>query len=376
MRFYDGFPKYVSVAERRAKAEKRLKKLMKKNPDMNPVIIEGTAIAKTWWGKEWNKNLERYADYANRIARGRSYVRHRGVLDLKIAPGRVEALVSGSEPYSVTIDIEKIPDTHWSDIKKACKGDMENIQELMAGKFPKKLADLFTQKGKGLFPSPKEIDFSCSCPDSAYMCKHVAAVLYGIGARLDDDPSLFFDLRQADMDDLITETVQESRYDILEKSDRASSRVIEEEVSLSEMFGIALDDEEKSSSPPPSKKRQPKKKTGAKKVGGKSAEEKKNTRKSASPKKRPVKSGKGSSAGKGTKIGKRAKTEKTSKPASAMSDIDRILNVLAKGKKAMPVAEVIASLDLPDQKVRNILYRLKIEGKVENPSRGVYHLKH
>ena len=156
-------------------------------------MIEGTAIARTWWGKAWNKNLESYADYHNRIGRGRSYVRHGAVLDLQIGSGLVESLVQGSRsrPYSVTIRIKAMGKKNWEEIKTASQGKLDSLQELLAGKFPKGLGEIFTTQGKGLFPSPKEIDFDCSCPDWASMCKHVAATLYGIGARLDQDPELF-----------------------------------------------------------------------------------------------------------------------------------------------------------------------------------------
>ena len=176
---YWGYPRYVSVAEKRAKAARKLKQLRKKNPAIQPIVLEGSAIAKTWWGKSWNLNLERYADYSNRIGRGRSYVRHGAVLDLQISAGQVNSLVQGSraKPYSVTIKIKGITKTIWKTMKAACAGKLDSLPELLRGKFPKALGEVFTAQGRGLFPSPQEIDFDCSCPDWAYMCKHVAATL-------------------------------------------------------------------------------------------------------------------------------------------------------------------------------------------------------
>ena len=52
--------------------------------------------------------------------------------------------------------------------------------------------------------SQREITFDRSCPDNALMCKHVAAVLYGVGARLDQQPELLFTLRQVDAADLLS----------------------------------------------------------------------------------------------------------------------------------------------------------------------------
>lgn len=241
MAYYSGFPEYITVAEKKARAQKSVEKLRKKNPDISPVIIEGRKLTSTWWGKSWNDNLESYADYSNRIERGRSYVRHGAVLDLKITEGKINALVQGSsaKPYQLTINIQALPQDIWEKLTNSCTGKIDSMKELMAGKFPKALAELFTAKGKGLFPAPKEISLKCSCPDSAMMCKHVAAVLYGVGARLDDDSSLFFLLRNVKMDDLISETIHKQAQTLLGKSKAKSRRVIEE-ADISGLFGIDM----------------------------------------------------------------------------------------------------------------------------------------
>ncbi|MGR3220671.1 MAG: SWIM zinc finger family protein [Candidatus Anammoxibacter sp.] len=237
------FPEYVSVGAKKAKAEKKLQQLKNKNPNINPIIIEGMAIAKSWWGKSWNRNLEKYADYSNRIGRGRSYVRHGAVLDLRIGKGEVNSLVQGSapKPYSVTIKIKCISKNTWFDVICACEGKLDSLQELLTGEFPKALDEIFTEKENGLFPSPKEISFDCSCPDLANMCKHVAASLYGIGARLDNDPHLFFTLRKANVNDLIARAVKDKTNELLKKAGKKSSRVIED-ADLSAVFGIEMDE--------------------------------------------------------------------------------------------------------------------------------------
>lgn len=239
---YRGYPKYVSVDEKTAKAEKKLQQLKKKMPGIAPVILEGTALARTWWGKSWNKNLERYADYSNRIGRGKSYVRHGAVLDLKIEGGRVTALVQGTraKPYEVVIRIQPVKKANWDLIRKRCQGELRSLPDLLAGKFPKTLGDIFLAEGKGLFPTPKEISFDCSCPDWALMCKHVAATLYGIGARLDEDPLLFFTMRQADTEELVAQAVKDKTRELLARAGTKSSRVIAD-ADLSGLFGIDLD---------------------------------------------------------------------------------------------------------------------------------------
>ena len=239
---YWGFPRYVSVGEKQQRSKKKLEQLMKKNKDIKPVIIEGATLAKTWWGKAWNRNLEAYADYSNRIGRGRSYVRCGSVLDLQIREGNINALVQGSDsdPYSIVIKIKSLEKTIWEEIKDFCAGKLDSLQELLMGKFPEALGEIFTAHGKGLFPSPKEIDFDCSCPDWASMCKHVAATLYGIGARLDHEPNLFFLLRKIEIGDLISETIRDKTEELLTRAKRKSLRIIEGQ-DLSSVFGIELD---------------------------------------------------------------------------------------------------------------------------------------
>ncbi len=232
------WPRYVPKAEKQARAAKKLEKLKKKR-EVKPVVLQGTTIARTWWGKAWNENLERYADYENRIGRGRSYVRHGAVLDLQIREGEIIALVQGSRsrPYEIIITIKKLHKDTWKTVTGSCLGMIDSLSELLEGKFPKSMADVFMRQGTGLFPTPKEISLQCSCPDWANMCKHVAAALYGVGARLDEDPMLFFLLRGVDTSELISRTVSSKAESLLEKASKKSSRIIAD-ADLSSVFGI------------------------------------------------------------------------------------------------------------------------------------------
>jgi uncharacterized Zn finger protein len=242
MSYYDSYPKYVPVAEKRKKAQKSMERLQKKNPDISPVMISGRKLTTTWWGKSWNDNLESYSDYSNRIGRGRSYVRHGAVLDLKITKDTISALVQGSEskPYQISITILPLGKEIWEAVVKECEGKMDSLKQLVEGKFPKALSELFTAKGKGLFPAPKEIHLKCSCPDGAKMCKHVAAALYGVGVRLDDDPTLFFVLRGVNIEALISETITKKSESMLKKSKTKSRRVMED-TDVSDVFGIEME---------------------------------------------------------------------------------------------------------------------------------------
>jgi len=240
MGFYDyGYPRYVSAAEKKAKADKAIAKLRKKDPSIEPVILKGRTLAKSWWGKAWNINLESYADYRNRIARGRTYVRSGSVLDLKIQKGNIKALVQGSgrSPYKVTIEIDTLKKENWDRMTELCNHKIDSLEQLMEGKFPKELEQLFLEKKYGLFPSPKEIHFDCSCPDGAYMCKHVAAVLYGMGARLDQNPMLFFELRAIDSTKLIKKSMESKLNSMLKNAGKKSEREIQEE-DIFDIFGV------------------------------------------------------------------------------------------------------------------------------------------
>ena len=200
---YYGFRPYVPVAQRRLQALREVEKLKKKGQTISPVAINGRKIAESFWGKAWCDNLERYSDYANRLPRGRTYVRNGSVVDLQIERGLVRAMVSGSSIYKVKIDIGAISRQRWRAIVKDCAGSIGSLVELLSGKLSTNVMERVCREGDGLFPAPAEIKMSCSCPDWAGMCKHVAATLYGAGARLDAAPDLLFILRGVDRTELI-----------------------------------------------------------------------------------------------------------------------------------------------------------------------------
>lgn len=224
---YDWGP-YISVGERRQKAAREAAKLGK----TLPVVIEGSQIAKTFWGKSWCANLERYSDFANRLPRGRTYVRNGCVLDLGITSGVVTALVSGSILYRVEVKVSSIPKGRWKTVCKECAGAIDSLVELLEGRFSQKTMARLCEKEEGMFPQPAEIRFSCTCPDSASMCKHVAAVLYGIGARLDEKPELLFTLRNVNQRELVTKAGTH-----LTKPKTAK---VLESANLSELFGLDI----------------------------------------------------------------------------------------------------------------------------------------
>jgi len=246
--YYDdsdgGWAPYVPVAERRKKAAKKVADLQKKGRKISPVHIEGKTIARTFWGKSWCDNLEAYSDFENRLPRGRTYVRNGSVVDLQISKGTITAMVSGSEMYDVKISIKALEQPRWKSLIEKCSGQIDSLVELLQGRFSKGVMEIITSKDHGLFPSPKSISLDCSCPDGAVMCKHVAAVLYGVGARLDKQPELFFELRNVDHAELISAAASKNTV----RRTASTERVLKT-ADLSGLFGIDLQEERQAEKP-------------------------------------------------------------------------------------------------------------------------------
>ena len=249
-----GWKPYVSVAERRRKAAKQLAALQKKGLDVQPVSIAGNKIAKTFWGVAWCDHLESFSDYSNRLPRGRTYVRNGSVCHLAIAQGSIDARVSGSELYTVKIQITKLTAAKWKVIKQQSAGKIGSLLELLQGKLSDQVMRIVTDRKEGLFPLPKEISFKCDCPDWAGMCKHIAAVMYGVGARLDASPELLFTLRGVDHQELIAVDA-EAALSTATTSGKSKQLAASD---LSDVFGIDLtstDEASPDASPPKKRKR-------------------------------------------------------------------------------------------------------------------------
>lgn len=240
------WPAYVSVGEQRQRAQKELAKLRKRGREVAPVVVEGRKIAKSFWGQSWCSNLERYSDFASRLPRGRSYVCNGLVIDLQIAKGKVTAVVSGSELYDVAITIASVTDKRWRAICRDCSGSVGSLVELLQGRLAKSVMDRVCQQGDGLFPSPGEIKLSCNCPDAARMCKHVAAALYGVGARLDEAPRLIFVLRGVDEGELLAAAGQDLATS---KPAPAATKVLADD-DVAALFGLEMAEGDTSSVSP------------------------------------------------------------------------------------------------------------------------------
>jgi uncharacterized Zn finger protein len=235
---YREFPRSLNVAERVRRALSARAALNDTGATLSPVVVEGRDIATTFWGQAWCDNLERYSDFANRLGRGRSYLRNGLVLDLQISPGTVAARVSGTAVYTVTINVTAVPKSRWRAICADVAGAIDSVIELLQGRLSRSVMTRLCQKGTGLFPAPSEIRLRCSCPDAAVMCKHVAAVLYGVGARLDTEPELLFTLRKVKQEDLVSRSG--SGAALARRQTGGVNRKTLDESALAEVFGLDI----------------------------------------------------------------------------------------------------------------------------------------
>lgn len=242
MSWYGGFPRYVPVAERRARARRQMDRLRKQGHTLEPVEIEGRTIARSFWGKGWCDHLESFSDFSNRLPRGRTYARNGSVCHLGIKPGLIEARVAGSQLYSVSIGITKLDAQAWAQIKRRCAGQVRSMLELLQGKLSERVMAVVADRQTGLFPKPGQIKLDCTCPDSATMCKHVAAVLYGVGNRLDAQPQLLFTLRNVDPQELIA-----ADLDLPDHAETGAQTLADDQ--LADVFGIEIDDRSPSGTP-------------------------------------------------------------------------------------------------------------------------------
>jgi uncharacterized Zn finger protein len=278
-----GYRPYVPVAQRRTKALREVRQLAAKGKPVSPIEIAGRTIASTFWGKAWCDNLESYSDFENRLPRGRTYVRNGSVVDLQIEPGKITSMVSGSSLYRITIKIRPLNAPRWKKLKEQCGAGIGSVVELLQGRLSSSVMSVVTSRDNGLFPAPAEIEISCSCPDWAGMCKHVAATLYGVGNRLDREPELLFKLRQVDHLELIAQAGQETP-----KFKDAGRKTIAKN-QLADVFGIELETEGET---PALKQRSPAKSPRSKKTAAPEKKKKVSASAGSAPEAAPVASSK------------------------------------------------------------------------------------
>jgi uncharacterized Zn finger protein len=311
---YSQWRPYVPVAKRRAQTAQEMSRLRKKGANIQPVLIRGRKIAQTFWGEAWCDHLEKFSDYANRLPRGRTYVRNGSVCHLAIAKGRIEAKVSGSSLYTVTIDIKTLPPNKWKSLKADCAGQVGSLLELLQGKLSDRVMAIVTDRNDGLFPSPNEISLDCSCPDWATMCKHVAAVLYGVGSRLDSQPELLFALRGVNHQELVS---TEAAKAVVAKGSRSKGRTLDE-ANLTDVFGIDVAPSEPVKAARTARKPRAKVEADSKPAARKSTTKKSLVKKAPTKKVSAKKSTQASiAAAERSRVKSSSKSEKTSKPVRA-----------------------------------------------------------
>ena len=226
----------MPVSARQAAASRFVTALVGEGVQAQPVVVEGREIALTFWGRSWCDHLEGFSDFENRLPRGRTYLRNGSVCHLEIAEAEVRAFVMGRELYEVGVEIDPLRASPWRALKRRCAGQIGSLLELLQGRLSERVMAEVSDPERGLFPHPEQIRLACSCPDWAVMCKHVAAVLYGVGARLDEQPELLFVLRGVDHQELID--VDAGMAVATAAPAEGGRRLAEED--LGDIFGIEL----------------------------------------------------------------------------------------------------------------------------------------
>lgn len=161
-------------------------------------------FAKNWWAERWIKALEQITD-AGRLRRGRTYARKGQVLSIQEKKGAIEARVQGSRstPYKVQIRLKPLSEKAWDDVIAALAERAIFTAQLLAGEMPQEIEEAFATAGVSLFPDrSSDLETSCSCPDWANPCKHVAATHYILGEQFDADPFLLFRLRGRNQEEI------------------------------------------------------------------------------------------------------------------------------------------------------------------------------
>jgi uncharacterized Zn finger protein len=228
---------------RQRRALREMEKLKKKGHAISPITVKGRELAKTFWGKAWCRNLEQYSDFKSRLPRGRNYLRRGYVLELQIGAGEITGFVMGSgicmgsDVYRVKLKIRATTKARWRAICSDCAGEIGSLVELLQGRLAKDVMERLCKQNTGLFPTPKDIELSCSCPDWARMCKHVAAILYGVGSKLDDKPELLFRLHKVDETELIDRAGKKLS---LSNRKQVSTNVLDSDEDLSALFGLDI----------------------------------------------------------------------------------------------------------------------------------------
>ncbi|MDA1164713.1 MAG: SWIM zinc finger family protein [Planctomycetota bacterium] len=327
------YREYVPVAARKYQATRfAIEHAKQQGRAVQPVMINGKKIANTFWGKAWCDHLESYSDYANRLPRGRTYVRNGSVVDLDISAGRVTAIVAGSDVYEIDIQIDRLKATEWKKILSGCSASIDSLLDLLGGRFSDGVMKRLTRRPDGLFPAPKEIRMSCSCPDWAGLCKHLAAVLYGVGAHLDKRPELLFLLRDVDHTELVSEAV--SAGNLSTALGEPSSELTGED--LGAMFGIDLDvsTDSLATEVAPKKRRSPAKKKAPVKSSVKKKAAKKKSSLKKSPKKKAVRKKTTKEAVKKRAVSKTAATKSVTKNATTSQANKKVIKKKAARKQA------------------------------------------
>lgn len=224
----DEYTPRLSVKALGKLAAERLATLRAEGEELHPVVNTTRKLASNFWGSAWMRHLARCEAGGLCLAPGRSLLRHGCVLNLRIAPGLIQALVSAEELYDVNLSIAPLDEEQAEALRAACSHRIDSLVALLEGKVDAAVLEVLCAPEGGLLPEPADWRMNCSCPDWVEPCAHAAAAIYAAGCLIDDDPSLLFTLRSIEPSSLLA----------------ASAPLAETEFdadSLASTFGIDID---------------------------------------------------------------------------------------------------------------------------------------
>jgi uncharacterized Zn finger protein/superfamily II DNA or RNA helicase len=150
----------------------------------------------TWWGKQWLQALENI-DYSNRLPRGRTYANKGLVQNLHIQGNAITAQVQGSmpKPYKISLTVPVFDAKAQENLLRIVTENPLFLSKLLNRELPPELNEACHKQGIHIFPRRwDDLKGTCSCPDYAVPCKHLAAALYIVANEIDKNPFVVFDL--------------------------------------------------------------------------------------------------------------------------------------------------------------------------------------
>ncbi len=222
----DDFAPRLKAADLQKLAQQRLAELQAGGEELTPVVNTTRKLAGNFWGSAWMKHLAHCESGGMCLAPGRTLLRHGCVLDVRIAPCSIRALISAEELYEVNLQLAPLDSEQQEQLAASCGRHIDSLLSLLEGKVDAAVLRHLCHPETGLLPTPADWRMHCTCPDWAEPCPHAAAAIYAAGCLIDATPALLFTLRGIEPHTLLSAPQESIELDTGK---------------LSSIFGIDLD---------------------------------------------------------------------------------------------------------------------------------------